>query len=98
MGISLAAAVKQAHKALETPGHNPYTALQNLLAAVEAIHPDGRPQGSVYVVITADVFDEDDIRSVAVYSIPPAQVDEGEYAYQATIGGDYATRIEGTKR
>lgn len=109
MDVTLSRAVADAHAALkqdasegEREGHAA-AALRNLLAAVEALHPDGRPQGTVYLLIGGgSAFDPTDIEYIDVYTVAPPLVDAHEAAYQATVGMPAvdcaAARIEGAKR
>lgn len=103
MDTSLHRAVADAHAALkraasegEREGHAT-AALRNLLAAVEAEHPDGRPKGTVYVVLGGRVT-ADDIDYIDTFSKPPAAVGDNELAYRMGIGTLDATRVIGAKR
>jgi hypothetical protein len=103
MDISLQRAVADARLALimddkeRVPLSRTNKALIGLLAAVEALHADGRPKGTVYVVMGGRVT-ADDIDYIDTFSKPPAAVGDNELAYRMGIGTLDATRVIGTKR
>jgi hypothetical protein len=103
MDISLRRAVTDAKLALimddkeRVPLSRTNKALLNLLAAVEQTHPDGRPTGTVYVVISGNV-DLDELMEVEVLNQRPVCADDLVHCVQVTIGTMDAVIVDASTR
>lgn len=87
---TLRRALIRAKAALESDRQSHPFALGELIKAVEALHPEGKPTGIVYVLLNDGV----DPRMVHVTNSAPRWVSDSVECWEATINGDGALRVE----